>query len=71
MKPDEVREKSDVELAKLSLDLEEEVFRLRFRNGAGQLKQNSGIRKARRDLARVKTTLRERKLKEERKVSSR
>ena len=64
MTPGEVREKSDAELAKMVGDLEEELFRLRFRKGAGQLKQTANIRKTRRDLARVKTTQRERALKQ-------
>ena len=64
MTPSEVRDKSDVELVKLTADLEEELFRLRFRKGAGQLKQTANIRKTKRDLARVKTTQRERALKQ-------
>lgn len=66
MKPSEVREKNSAELKTLSKDLEEEVFRLRFRLGAGQLKETSNIRKVKRDLARVNTTLRERRILEER-----
>lgn len=64
MTPGEVRDKSDAELAKMVDDLGEELFRLRFRKGAGQLKQTANIRNARRDLARVKTTQRERALKQ-------
>lgn len=64
MKPGEVREKSTEELKKLSLQLEEDVFRLRFRKEAGQLKQTANIGKTRRDLARVKTVLNERAAKE-------
>ena len=64
MTPGEVRDKSDAELTKMVGDLEEELFRLRFRKGAGQLKQTANIRKTRRDLARVKTTQRERALKQ-------
>jgi large subunit ribosomal protein L29 len=55
----EVREKSPAELVKLVGELEEELFRLRFRKGAGQLKQTTNIRHAKRCLARVKTVLRE------------
>ena len=58
----EIREKSEPELAKLAGELEEELFGLRFRKGAGQLKQTANIRHARRCLARVKTVLREREL---------
>lgn len=60
MKPSEIRDKTDIELTKLSHELEEELFRLRFRLGAGQLKQTTNIQKVRRDLARVKTILGER-----------
>ncbi len=55
-----MRVKSTEELSKFSQDLQEEVFRLRFRKGAGQLKQTANIRKTQRDLARVKTILVER-----------
>lgn len=63
MKPGEVREKSSEELNKLSAQLAEEVFRLRFRKGAGGLKQTANIGKTKRDLARVNTILREREIK--------
>jgi large subunit ribosomal protein L29 len=60
VKPSEVREKSEKELRKLSEELEEQIFRLRFQKGSGQLKKTSDLRKTRRDLARVKTVLRQR-----------
>ncbi len=63
MKPSEVREKTNEELTQKAWELTEEIFRLRFRAGAGQLKQTSNIRNARRDLARIKTALREREIK--------
>lgn len=59
MKPSEVRDKSVAELKKLSDTLSEEVFRLKFRLGAGQLKQSASVKKTRKDLARVKTILKE------------
>jgi len=59
VKPSEVREKSKAELDKLVHELEEDVFRLEFRRNAGQLKQTSSVSQAKRDLARVKTILRE------------
>jgi len=62
VKPSEVRDKTVHELNTMVTELEEEIFRLRFRMGAGQLKQTGNIRKARRDLARAKTVLREREL---------
>ena len=60
MRPSEVREKSENELRRLSEELRQEIFRLRFQKGSGQLKKASDIGKARRDLARVKTVLRQR-----------
>jgi len=60
VKPSEVREKSEKELRKLSEELEEQIFRLHFQKGSGQLKKTSDLRKTRRDLARVKTVLRQR-----------
>ncbi|MBT3182720.1 MAG: 50S ribosomal protein L29 [Deltaproteobacteria bacterium] len=61
MTPNEVREKSTEELLKMTNELQEEIFRLRFRKNSGQLKQTSNIGKVRHDLARVKTVLVERK----------
>ncbi len=61
MKPNEVREKSTEELLKMTNELQEEIFRLRFRKNSGQLKQTRNIRKARHDLARIKTVLVERR----------
>jgi len=61
VKPNEVREKSTEELLKMTNELQEEIFRLRFRKNSGQLKQTSNIRKARHDLARIKTVLVERR----------
>lgn len=61
MKPGELREKTNEELVKLSHELEEELFRLRFRKGMAQMKETSDLGKKRRDVARVRTILRERK----------
>ena len=60
MKPNEVREKSTEELQKMTLELEEEIFRLKFRKKTRQLKQVANIKKSRTDLARIKTVLCER-----------
>ena len=62
LKGRDLQEKGSTELAKMAGELEEEIFRLRFRKGAGQLTQTSNIRKARRMLARVKTVLRAQEL---------
>lgn len=65
MKPSEVREKTDAELVKLSSELEAEIFQLRFKKGAGQLKTTGDIRRKRRDMARVKTVMSMRRLTKE------
>lgn len=62
MKPAEVRDKTPVELKKLADQIEGEVFQLKFRLGSGQLKTTADIKKKRRDLARVKTALRQKEL---------
>ncbi len=62
MKPVEVRDKTVNELKKLVGELEEEAFQLKFRLGSGQLKQTADIKKKRRDLARVKTILKQKEL---------
>lgn len=62
MKPVEVKEKTTTELNRLTQELEDEIFQLKFRLNSGQLKSTSDIKKKRRDLARVKTVLRQREL---------
>jgi large subunit ribosomal protein L29 len=64
VKPSEIREKTGDELVKKARDLEEEIFRLKFRASTAQLKQTANIKKARKDLARVKTVAREREIAE-------
>ncbi len=67
MKPSDVRQKSNIELNKLTGELAEEVFRLRVRKNSGQLKQTANIKKTKRDLARVLTVLSENKVKDSKK----
>lgn len=62
MKPAQVREKTTNELVKLGRELEDELFHLKFGLGSGQLKQTTAIGTVRRNLARVKTVLRQREL---------
>lgn len=62
MKPDKLRELGDEELRKKLQELSEELFNLRFRLGTGQLDNPMQIRAVRKDIARVKTLLREREL---------
>ena len=62
MNASELRDKTNDELDELTRQLEGDVFRLRLRQGAEQLSDTSTMKKTRRDLARVKTTLRQREL---------
>lgn len=62
MKPAEVRDKTVGELKKLAVQIDDELFQLKFRLGSGQLKTTADIKKKRRDLARVKTVLRQKEL---------
>ena len=64
MKPSEVRDKTSEELARKAAELKEEIFRLKFRAKTGQLAQTTNIKKAKKDLARVKTVAREREIAE-------
>jgi len=57
MKATEVREKNKEELVALEGDLRKQLWKARFDNQANQLDDTSSIKKLRRDLARVLTTL--------------
>jgi large subunit ribosomal protein L29 len=61
VKPDKVREMSDDELRTKERELQEQLFRLRFQKSLGQLDNALKIRETRRDIARVKTVLRQKK----------
>ena len=61
MKPDKVREMSSEELTAKERELSEQLFKLRFQKSIGQLDNALKIRETRRDIARVKTTLRQRR----------
>ena len=60
MKADKVREMSAEELNAKERELSEQLFKLRFQKSIGQLDNALKIRETRRDIARVKTTLRQR-----------
>ena len=59
MKADKVREMSSEELAAKERELSEQLFKLRFQKSIGQLDNALKIRETRRDIARVKTVLRQ------------
>jgi len=60
MKPKEIRELTDEELRQKVDDLSESLFRLRFRLSLGEVDVVKKLRQEKKDLARVKTILRER-----------
>ena len=59
MKVEDVRAKSDDELKEQLLDLRKEAFNLRFQTASGQLENTARVRQVRRDIARIKTTIRD------------
>jgi large subunit ribosomal protein L29 len=61
VKADKVREMSDDELRTRERELQEQLFRLRFQKSLGQLENALKIRETRRDIARVKTVMRQKK----------
>jgi large subunit ribosomal protein L29 len=58
----ELREKLDSELEFESTELQKELFDLRFKSSSEGLANPSRIRQIRREIARIKTLLRERQL---------
>ena len=57
----DVRAKTPDELGTVLLDLRKEQFNLRFQRATGQMEGTGRIRQARREIARVKTVLAEKK----------
>jgi len=61
MKPEDIRGNTVEELAILEGDLRRQLWKARFDNHTNQLDDTSSVQKLRRDLARVKTILTERR----------
>jgi large subunit ribosomal protein L29 len=61
MKASEIREKTAADLKTELLRLRKEQFSLRMQNASGQLGQSHLVKELRRDIARVKTVLREKR----------
>jgi large subunit ribosomal protein L29 len=61
-KVEKMRDQNTAELNQHQQELAEQVFRLRFQLSTGQAEAVTKLRSARKDLARVKTLLREREL---------
>lgn len=62
MKAQELRELSAEELRQKEQNLIAELFNLKFQHATGQLENTERIPQVRKDLARVKTILREKEL---------
>jgi large subunit ribosomal protein L29 len=62
MKVDKVRDLTDVELKHQERELADQLFKLKFQMNMGQTESLKKIRGLRRDIARVKTILREQEL---------
>jgi len=66
MKANKLRDLTVDELERKVDNLKEELFNLRFQLATGQLENPLRIKEVRRSIARAKTVLRERELKEQR-----
>ena len=62
MKAEDIREWDDAEIEARIKELTEERFKLRFQGSMMELENPSLVREIRRDIARLKTVLREREL---------
>jgi large subunit ribosomal protein L29 len=62
MKPSEIRELSLEEKLRKANDLKEELFNLRFQHEIGQLENSQKMKQIKREIARVKTIIKESKL---------
>ena len=62
MKAADVKQKSNDELAEQLIDLRKESVNLRFQRASGQLENPGRVRQVRRDIARIKTVIKERSI---------
>ena len=62
MKTKELHELTVNELNAKLKELSEELFNLRFRNAIGQLENSAALKNCKKEIARVKTILREKEL---------
>ena len=61
MKANELRSKTDVELGEELMSLRKAAFNLRVQQATGQLNRPSEVKQVRREIARVKTIINERR----------
>ena len=63
MKIDKIRSMSPAELSAEELKLKKELFNLRFQHATGQLENAGQMKEIKRDIAKIKTVIRENELK--------
>ncbi|NLF21312.1 MAG: 50S ribosomal protein L29 [Clostridiaceae bacterium] len=68
MKPNDLRDKSNEDLTQELVSLKEELFKLRFQHATRRLENPLQLRIVRREIARVKTIIREREIQAEKKA---
>jgi large subunit ribosomal protein L29 len=61
MKASDIRSRTDDELSEEVDTLSKEIFNLRFQRASGQLENTARVRQVRRNIARIKTILDERR----------
>ena len=54
---EDLRQKSDAELAQELVDAKKELFNLRFQNATNQLDNTARIKEVRRNIARIQTVI--------------
>lgn len=64
MKASEIREKTQIELQKELSELKSELFKLRFQLATNQLENPMKLKDVKKSIARVKTIMREKEIKE-------
>lgn len=69
MRPDEIRDLDDSQIRRRIDELEDERFRLRFRSATMELENPKIVEQIRRDIARMKTILRERQIAREKEIA--
>jgi len=62
VRTDQLREKADIELRERLADVRKELFQAQFRSGQDEVEERGRFRKLRREVARLETLMRERKL---------
>jgi len=62
MKMDKIRDMSDNDLEKELVKMKNELFNLRFQHVTGQLENPMRMKDVKRDIARIKTVIRENEL---------